>query len=452
MTVTLRSHNDIANAFVKLGLGADVLETRKGLEKALDAVKEKDPMLVRALEDVVLDGMKGGERDRLAAFIGAASTGRVPQSGVGVSASVGGAGVNRFALDALLDKKGRLQANLPEVAQLLQRYRVDGPVDRPFERVLVHTAKIDEILRSEPDADKLVDLVMSKDLRRQVFLLEGISKLYSDIHGKKAEAVYDVVKKLEDQLGHFSMTKSNLATAEKVGADPAVVALLRKDMESSRAALKDLLVDEWVPDAKGRIPALRDVVEEWGEAKWGSYEKDVEKVKGELSRRLSKLEATPYDMKDLENGVHELRRQLRWFPIYAESLNGLFQLDDTTHPIKAYEPLLSADIAKSKYVQLPDAAREQDPINVSKSVYCGLMQLTLDLGALKDSGEPIHFIRDAYVRAGVSRDAAAAEKAVAKLFTGVADEGTIHADAQRLYDAMKKNGLVRELRNAVENG
>jgi hypothetical protein len=451
MTVTLRSHNDIANAFRKLELSPDVLETRKALEKALDEVKAKDPALVRALEDVVLDSMKGGERDRLAAFIGAAAV-RAPQAGVGVAASVGGAGVNRFALDALLDKKGRLQANTPEVATLLQRYRVDGPVDRPFERVLVHTAKIDEILRSEPDADKLVDLVMSKDLRRQVFLLEGVAKLYSDIHGKKAERVYVGAKKLEDQLGHFSMTKSNVAAAEKVGADPAVVELLRKDMAASRAALTDLLTEEWMPDAKGRIPALRDVVEEWGEAKWGSYDKDIDRVKSELSRRLSKLETTPYDMGDLDNGIHELRRQLRWFPIDAESLNGLFQLDEKANPVKAYEPLLKADIATSKYVQLPEATREQSPISLSKSVYCGLMQLTLDLGALKDSGEPIHFIRDAYVRSGVARNEAAAAKTVAKLFNGVADEASIHADAQKLYDAMKKNGLVRELRHAVEQG
>ena len=78
------------------------------------------------------------------------------------------------------------------------------------------------------------------------------------------------------------------------------------------------------------------------------------------------------------------------------------------------------------------------------------MQLTLDLGGLKDSGEPIHFIRDAYVRAGVS-DAATAEKSVAKLFSGVADEGEIHSGAHKHYEAMKKNGLVRELRHAVEN-
>jgi ribosomal protein L18 len=452
MTITLRSHQDIATAFLKLGLSADALESRKGLEKALDQVKTRDPALVRALEDVVLDGMKGGERERLAAFLGASSNGRAPRVGVGVAAAVGGAGVNRFALQALLDQKGRLQENLPDVAALLERHRVEGPVDRPFERVLVHAAKIDALLRSESDPGKLVDVVMNNDLRRQVFLLEGIAKLYSDIHGKKAERVYVGAKALEDQLGRYSMTKSNLATAEKVGADPAAIALLKKDMESSRAALKQLLVDDWMPDAKGRIPALRDVVEDWGEAKWGSYEKDLGKVKEELSRRLGKLESTPYDMNNLEDGIHELRRQLRWFPIYAEALNGLFQLDETANPVAAYTPLLSADIAKSKYVQLPDAGREKDPIALPKSVYCGLMQLTLDLGALKDSGEPIHFLRDAYVRAGLAPDTASAATVVDKLFSGVADEKKIHADAHGLYEAMKKNGLVRELRHAVENG
>ena len=452
MSVQLRSHQDIANAFSKLGLAPEVLESRKGLEKALDGVAAKDPALVKALLDVVLDGMKGKERERLQAFVGEAQKGNVPSAGVGVAATVGGAGVMRFNLDAILDKKGRLEQNLPDVAALLARHKVDGPVDRPFERVLVHAAKIDTILRSEADPDKLVDLVMSKDLRRQVFLLEGASKMYSDIHGKPAENVYLSVKKLEDTLGQYSMTKSNVESAKKVNADPKVVALLTKAMDAARATLKSVLVEDWMPDAKGRVPGMRDIVEDWSEAKWGSTEKDTKKVKEELSRRLEKLETTPYDMKDLEGGIHELRRQLRWFPIYAESLNGLFQLDDKQNPIKAYEPLLQADIATSKYVQLPDASREKDPIHLPKSVYCALMQLTLDLGGLKDAGEPIHFIRAAYVEAGVSKDAAAAEKTVAGLFGGVTDEHKIHDDAAKLYDAMKKNGLVRELRRAVEAG
>lgn len=453
MSVSLRSHQDIANAFNKLGLKPDVLESRKDLEKALDGVKKKDPALVKALEDVVLDGMKGKERERLQSFIGDVQSGKnIPQAGVGVGTTVGGAGVMRFNLDAILDKKGRLEENTPEVKALLDTYKVDGPVDRPFERVLITAAKIETILKGESDPEKLVDLVMAKDLRRQVFLLEGSSKMYSDIHGKPAERVYESTKKLEDQLGHYSMTKSNLAQAEKVKADPKVIALLTKDMNDSRAALKSVLQDEWMPDAKGRLPAMRDIVEDWGEAKWGSYEKDTKKVKEELSRRLEKLENTPYDMKDLQGGVHELRRQLRWFPIYAESLNGMFQLDDSKNPVKAFEPLLKADIATSKYVQLPDSSREKDAIQIPKSVYCALMQLTLDLGALKDAGEPLEFIREAYVRSGASKDAASAQKTVEKLFGGVTDEHKIHDDAQKLYTDMKKNGLVRELRHAVENG
>jgi hypothetical protein len=451
MSVSLRTHQDIAQAFVKLGVKPEAIESKKDLERALDAVKGRDPALVKALEDTVLDGMKKEERDRLAALVGDVAAGRLGNAGVSLGTSVGGAGVNRFALDALLDKKGRLQENLPEVAALLKQYRVDGPVDRPFERVLVHAAKIDAVLRSEPDADKLVDLIMSKDLRRQVFLLEGIAKLYANIHGKPAERVYLGAKALEDRIGHYSMTKSNLATAEKVGADPKVIAVLKADMDASRAALKALVTSEWMPDAKGRLPGMRDIVEDWGEAKWGSAEKDLKAIKRELARRLEKIETTPFDMNELEDGIHELRRQLRWFPIYAESLNGLFQLDDTTNPVKAYEPMLQHPIASSKYVNLPPADREKDPVAIPKSLYCALMQLTLDLGALKDAGEPIHFIRDAYVRAGIA-DAASAARMVAKLFAGTADEHDIHAGAHALYDDMKRNGLVRELRHAVENG
>ena len=451
MTVTLRSHADIANAFLKLGVKPEALESKKDLEKALDDVKTQNPTLVKALEDVVLDGMKKDERERLSVLVGDVAAGRVGNAGVSVAASVGGAGIMRFNLDAQLDKRGRLQANLPEVAELLVRHRVDGPVDRPFERVLVHTAKIDGILRGETNPDKLVDLVMSKDIRRQVFLLEGVAKLYTEIHGKPAERVYVIAKRLEDHLGHFSMTKSNLETATKVGADPKAIAVLKADMDASRATLKSILVAEWMADAKGRMPALRDVVEHWGEAKWGNTDKDLKAVKSELSRRLSKIESTPYDMNELEGGIHELRRELRWFPIYVESLNGLFQLDDKTNPIAAYQDMLTAPVATSKYVNLPAAGREKDPVTISKSVYCALMQLTLDLGTLKDAGEPIHFIRDAYTRAGLGDDKTNHD-VVSKLFVGVADEAEIHGDAHKLYADMKKNGLVRELRHAVENG
>ena len=100
MSVTLRSHQDIANAFSKLGLKPEVLESRKDLDKALDGVKKKDPALVKALEDVVLDGMKGKERERLQSLIGDVQSGKnVPQAGVSVGARVGGGGVMPFRVN-----------------------------------------------------------------------------------------------------------------------------------------------------------------------------------------------------------------------------------------------------------------------------------------------------------------------------------------------------------------
>jgi hypothetical protein len=451
MSVSLRTHQDIARAFSTLGLSADVLQDKKDLQTALARVKDRDPGLVAQLGDVLLTDMKGKERERLAALIGTSGS-AAPAPTLGAAP----AGANAVAVQAAnFDRKGRLTENVPEVKALLAQHGVKDPVDRPFERVLVHAAKIDALFRSEKDPDKLLDLAMGKDIRRHVFLLEGIAKLYGKIHKAPAEAVHAQSKKLEDQLGVVSLTRSNLEMARKVGADPKAIAALEGDKERARAALRDLIVAEWMPDAKGRIPAMTTIVDLWGEADWKSSDKDIKSVRKELSRRLEKLENTPHDMDILEDGIHELRRQLRWFPIYAESLNGVFQLNDAINPVPAYEKFLALPIASSKYTSLPGSEREQSPIQLSKSVYCALMQTILDLGGIKDSGEAIHFLREAYVRVGLAPDDHAAEKLVDPLFArteGTMAEAEIHATAHALYNDLKKHGLVAQLRSAVENG
>ncbi len=103
-------------------------------------------------------------------------------------------------------KSPKMLHNLPQVEKLLETHGYDlekeGPAKRPFERVLVHAAKVYEKLLSAPteeeeiklktwrteqmeqaiktDAlDERIELMMVRDLRRYVFLLEGIARLYS---------------------------------------------------------------------------------------------------------------------------------------------------------------------------------------------------------------------------------------------------------------------------------
>ena len=460
--ITLRTHNDIARAMASLGLSAELLEKDKKLDKALEDKKADNPALVKALKDV-LKHMDGSERRHLAAAVGdtADALTRGNNAGVTVGSSLGVGGVMPFAIAQQLDGAGRialpLTKNTDEVAALLVRHGVRGVAERPFERVLVHVATIDEVLRSETDPEKLVELVMQKDIRRQVFLLEGIAKLYQDIHGDPAVQVYENTKRLEDALGAVSMTKSNLTFAlevhKKQPLDPRVLTTLEEELAKAKTALQKILVDEWVPrkdgalHAEGQSPAMQSIIRGWGDARWASYDKDIKKVREEIASRLEKLESTPFDMNDLQGGVHELRRQLRWIPIYSEALNGLVHLDDDKNPIAAYAPLLQDPLAQSKYVTLPAPTREQKTIEVPKSLYVAAMKLILDLGAIKDAGEPIEFLVKAFVQSGVT-DAAQAHHLVLELVGGAQVEADLHKKAEAAYDEMRKTRLLDALKDA----
>lgn len=442
MPVSLRTHADIANALKTLGVSLDDA-------KKIDATRAKDPALATELKKVLAD-VSGAELARLKATIG--GDGAAPSTTVSRPASTQ---VSSRLPVAKNGKEPKLDANLPAVAVFMQRYGMDGVAPRPLERVLVHAAKIHDIIAAGPqgdlDLDALVEHVMKVDLRRQVFLLEGIGKVYERRYDEAGETG-EAAKELEDALGGLSATRTNLAYAQHVKAPADVIAHLEKAERDAKKDLKKVLTDSWLPDAKGRAPALKELVKDWGEAKWDDYASDKKYLRGELVRRLVKVSDTSFDMNQLETGIHELRRQLRWFPIYTEASNGLLQLDTTKNPVKHYEPMLTVQLATSKYVDLPDDSREVGAIHISKSLYTALMKLTLDLGGVKDAGEPVEALFMAYQATGKARTLDDAKQQVFKLIGGDKIDHDVHDNAKKLYAEMKEHKLVEKLAEQVKKG
>lgn len=439
MPVSLRTHADIANALKTLGVSLNDA-------KKIDAAHAKDPALANALKKVLKD-VSAGELARLRATIGDASA---------TSATASRPASTQVSSRLPVAKNGKepkLDVNAPAVAVFLQRYGVDGVAPRPLERVLVHAAKIHDIIAAGPqnDLDGLVEHLMKVDLRRQVFLLEGIGKVYERRYDEAGEAG-EAAKELEDELGDLSAARTNLAYAQQVKAPADVIAHLTKEEGDAKKELKKILSKSWLPDDKGRIPALKELTENWGEAKWDDYAADKKYLRKELVRRLVKLSDTSFDMSQLETGIHELRRQLRWFPIYTEATNGMIQLDETKNPVKHYKPMLQVKLAKSKYVDLPDDSREVDAIRISKSLYTAVMQLTLDLGGVKDAGEPVESLFAAYQATGKARTLDDAKTQVFKLIGGDKIDHDVHDNAKKLYAEMKEHKLVEKLAEQVKKG
>jgi len=347
-----------------------------------------------------------------------------------------------------------------ENEQIYADYGLQERLGRPRERILkwaallhrhIHAALSEEINAQNTSAEKLLTQMIAKDLRLVVFYLEGILKLYRKRYPAIEENFADV-KALEDQLGAFSAAKGFLALSIKHKAPAAVVAHLEEHLQKCQVQALGLVQDQWMPTSDGNVPALKKLVACLSALDFDKYKKDKKVLQAEITRRLKKFEENALDMNLLQGdfGIHELRRQLRWFPIYATALDGLFTLNSEKHPIKEYEHLLKSELADSKYSQLPAPLRETRPYELSKSLFVANNGFISELGAIKDRGEEIESLEHALMATTQKSSQEARAQAIAILglasdaFTKVID------DAQIVFKEIERVNFRKALRKDVE--
>ncbi len=335
-----------------------------------------------------------------------------------------------------------MAGNTPAVASLLARYGCDETLPRPAERVLTWAAKIEGALSGAEGTEAAIDHVMAMDLRRQVFLLEGILKLYA-----KKDSSFDkpfaAAKKLEDTLGDYSYARGMLKLAEEKKAPAAVVDVLRAAEKHARAQLGRVLEDGWLPAGKkGRSKQIRKLVRHLESHSWRSYDDDRTFLVKSLRKCVKDLIHDDFDMHVLDQGIHELRRHLRWLPVYSEATAGLVVLDESKNPAPAYTDMLSEPLAQSKYVTLPPPEREPAPVSLAKSLYVANMHYVLEFGAIKDHGEQLEGIGHAYEAAGLAKNEEEGRAMAQELLGMSAQDADITTAAQKLYDELRRNNLL----------
>lgn len=381
----------------------------------------------------------------------------VPRGSDAPRVSSSGPGVLRHTLEARMS--GPESAPAAEVTALLAQYGITERLGRPRERVVSWVAKVQEGFEAaaagavEPSA--IADQLLANDVRLQVFYLEGILKLYRKRYPGTAEVQYQQVKALEDALGQASGARSVLKMAERHEGVPAkAMEWLRSEVKRNDAQLSSLIQEKWMPNGEGQLPALGDVLQFLQETPWDEYSADRAYLQKELSRRLKKFSKIDFDMNILQGdtGVHELRRQLRWLPIYAVALDGMIALDGERNPVPEYQPLLqNRDLVESKYAKLPPSDRESDPILFSHSLYLRNSQLIGELGGLKDEGEEIEGIAFALEGAHLVHGEAEAMNQ-AKEILGVSPDAADHVFKRsgEIFGEMTRVDFIKAMRSEIK--
>lgn len=337
-----------------------------------------------------------------------------------------------------------------EIRAFAERYAGVAPkkLDRPVERGMRWLAKVDGMLRAEGSLDALTESAMKADLRRYVFLVEGFLRLYRD----RSDAVmqcYTSLKELEDTLGDYSYWRGLAASIEKL-AGPAEVkeklaTYVARERDQAMLKTKQLLFTQWMPSQEdgGQIPGIARTLDALRRFDFDDYSDDRKFLRSTIAGHVGEVGklAKTLDYSKLETGIHELRCQVRWIPIYAEAVDGLFAVDVTRNPVKAYEPLLATELATSKYLVLPAPTHEEKPVRISSSLYTAVAKLVLDLGAIKDRGEEFEGLVHALLESGVTKNKDEAH-GIAYGMLG-RDNSGLQSETEKLVDELRRNGLFK---------
>ena len=361
--------------------------------------------------------------------------------------AAGGSATLRHNIEAQLES-GRI-GNHPAVAKLLLTYYPNKAktVSRAAERFLMPASIMDTELRKATTREQAIDILGTSEFRRRVFTLEGGLGLYHGRLDEEMDAQFDAIKEIEDKIGaytYFIQMKKNAADA---GAPEATVKLYDKKIADARAELGKLIDENWTLNDKGQFPGMKALVRDVRHAEFDSYKDDRKLIQKAIKKEAKDVEETEYDMNNLEEGIHELRRDLRKVTTFTEFGNGLFQHDAAIAPID--DAILKDPVASSKYMNMDPADREKDPIVVSKSLYAKLQKTVLDLGAIKDRGEAIHGLRDALLESKQATSAADAEKQAIALLKYTPEQADLKGSASKIYEAMKSEGWLKQLRKQL---
>ena len=236
------------------------------------------------------------------------------------------------------------------------------------------------------------------DFRTPLFMLEGLSKLYSQIHDKnKFTKLREKFKLLEDSLGaidYYDNMAKDISANKKIPAT-AITYLQAQTREKIQSFNETLAEGGWLSQGE----RIKKIQKKLAEADWLKEEDDVEAIYEFYGRAIYKItefvEADAGNFNNIETGVHELRRKLRWLSIYPQALRGCIQLSENKPVPKHLIKYLTKEITGSTFNKMPDAEDASYFLLLEQNHFYTLSWMIAELGKIKDSGLRVVAVKEA---------------------------------------------------------
>ncbi len=250
--------------------------------------------------------------------------------------------------------------------------------------------QLEGLLQQASQSENVALFLFENDARTKLFMLEGLSKLYTGLHNKKIfKYTNDHFKLLEDALGEVDYYDGY---AKDFLADNEMPATIRLFMEEKKAEkLGDLntllLKKKLIGHDPSRIKKIRKKLQK---ADWKKPEEEMQLIKLYYAKEIEDInhfyKSTGSDFIDIEAQVHDLRRKLRWLSIYPQALRGAVQLADSGVKDDLVVKYLTPAVINSPFNVMPGVANNDVILTLEKNYFLALSNMISALGKIKDKG------------------------------------------------------------------
>lgn len=286
-------------------------------------------------------------------------------------------------------------------------------------------------LEEKPTPAKISERLIESDSRKNsLYPLEALLRLYEKAGLKEAQGLLATIKNLEDTMGAHVAQMEYVEFAEDVKAPAIVLKNMRTQLGATETSFHKELRSFFVaPNGKqSEYQKFKDSIRRIDFQKTRSDDEDLLKV---VIKEVKKVRDTEYNMNDLQSGVHELRRQARWFGIYIDALDGSVNIEGAPLPFES---------GRRAKVLVPDDS------------YTALQSFIKKIGKMKDAGEYVEALSKSLVASKVSKT----DEEAHKLALQLAEKSKVEIEkdplkvSAGLYAKLKKDKVLEDWHKAFQ--
>lgn len=229
--------------------------------------------------------------------------------------------------------------------------------------------------------------------RTPLFQLECLGRLHrATIDDDAFLPLHQAFKALEDLLGAVDFADAMVKRLGASNTDSELAAyFVGRRAEACFQVERHLAIAKWLPEDDEIPEALDEILEILEECDWPGAKREKKALADYFADCAEgmheKLAGGEYNFAELEAGVHEVRRKVRWLSILPAALDGLIVRPAEQKIDEALASYCTDAIVRSPFNDFPKRDAVPDPIVVDSPAFLALSWLISELGSIKDRGQ-----------------------------------------------------------------